>query len=86
MRGDEAVLAVPGVVFVIGCDQEVLTRAAQRSGMDSQAAASLGFLEKIIQITYHKPAPDEKQISSLVEYYTSCREQVICSASKPGRS
>ena len=64
-------LAVPGVVFVIGCDQEVLTRAAQRSGMDSQAAASLGFLEKIIQITYHKPAPDEKQISSLVEYYTS---------------
>jgi hypothetical protein len=62
-------LAVPGVVFVIGCDQQVLTRAAQRSGMDSQAAASLGFLEKIVQITYRKPAPDERQLSGLVEYY-----------------
>jgi len=62
-------LAVPGIVFVIGCDQQVLTRAAQRSGMDSQAATSLGFLEKIIQITYHKPAPDERQMSGLVEYY-----------------
>jgi tetratricopeptide (TPR) repeat protein len=62
-------LAVPGVVFVIGCDQQVLTRAAQRSGMDSQAATSLGFLEKIIQITYRKPAPNERQLSSLVEYY-----------------
>ena len=62
-------LAVPGIVFVIGCDQQVLTRAAQRAGMDSQAATSLGFLEKIIQITYYKPAPDEQQISGLVEYY-----------------
>ena len=62
-------LAVPGIVFVIGCDQEVLTRAARLSGMDSQAATSLGFLEKIIQITYHKPAPDDQQISGLVEYY-----------------
>ena len=62
-------LAVPGLVFVIGCDQDVLVRAAQRSGMDSRAATSLGFLEKIIQITYHKSAPDEQQISGLVEYY-----------------
>jgi hypothetical protein len=62
-------LAVPGVVFVIGCDQQILTRAAERSGMDSQAATSLGFLEKIVQITYHKPAPDEQQISGLVKYY-----------------
>jgi len=62
-------LAVPGVVFVIGCDQEVLTRAAKRSGMDSEAATSLGFLEKIIQITYRKPAPDEEQIRSLVKHY-----------------
>ena len=62
-------LAVRGIVFVIGCDQEVLTRAALRSGMDSQAATSLGFLEKIIQITYRKPAPDEEQIRSLVEHY-----------------
>ena len=63
-------LAVPGIVFVIGCDQDILTRAARRSGMDSQAATSLGFLEKIIQITYHKPAPDEQQIAGLVRYYT----------------
>ena len=62
-------LAVPGIVFVIGCDQQVLTRAAQRTGMDSQAATSLGFLEKIIQITYRKPAPNEQQISGLVDYY-----------------
>jgi KAP family P-loop domain len=62
-------LAVPGIVFVVGCDQQVLARAAQLSGMDSEAAASLGFLEKIIQITYRKPDPDEQQIRGLVDYY-----------------
>jgi hypothetical protein len=62
-------LAVPGIVFVIGCDQNVLAQAALNSGIVSQAAASLGYLEKIVQITYPKPAPDEQQMSGLVDHY-----------------
>jgi hypothetical protein len=62
-------LAVPGIVFVLGCDQDILAQAALDSGRVSKAATSLGYLEKIVQITYRKPAPDEDQMTQLVEHY-----------------
>ena len=64
-------LAVPGIVFVIGCDQNILAQAALNSGIVSPAATSLGYLEKIVQIAYPKPAPDEQQMSGLVDYYAT---------------
>jgi hypothetical protein len=58
-------LALPGIVFVIGCDQDILAQAAQSSGFISSAA---GYLEKIIQIAY-KLAHGEDQMSRLLQHY-----------------
>jgi hypothetical protein len=67
-------LALPGIVFVIGCDQDLLSQAALKTGIVSQAATSLGYLEKIVQITYRRPAYDEQQMSRLVDYFAGKSE------------
>jgi hypothetical protein len=64
-------LALPGVVFVIGCDQNLLVEAARNTGIKSQAPESLRYLEKIIQMTYRKPAPDEAQMIRLAKHWAS---------------
>ena len=62
-------LSVPGIIFVLGCDQDILAQAAGGSGRFPGEGASLEYLEKIVQITYRKPAPSEDQMSRLVNYY-----------------
>ena len=62
-------LSVPGVIFVLGCDQDILAQAARAAGRLSSEGASLAYLEKVVQITYRKPAPNEDQMSQLVDYY-----------------
>ncbi|HEX3590790.1 MAG TPA: P-loop NTPase fold protein [Pseudonocardiaceae bacterium] len=54
-------LDVPGVVFVLACDQAVLRRA-----IGAQAAE---YLEKIIQLTYQVQAPSDQQAEALVADY-----------------
>lgn len=63
-------LDVPGIVFVIACDQNILAQAAKGVGPGSlAAAASVAYMEKIIQITYRKPSPDDDKINQLVSHY-----------------
>jgi CheY-like chemotaxis protein len=64
-------LDVPGIVFILGCDQNILAQAAKEAGRISQAAATLDYMEKIVQVTYRKPAPDNDQVGSLVEHYAN---------------
>ncbi|MEU6267649.1 P-loop NTPase fold protein [Saccharopolyspora shandongensis] len=58
-------LDVPGLVFVIGCDQAVLARNMQESG--GSAGHALGHLEKIVQVYYRTPAPDQESVRRLID-------------------
>ena len=63
-------LDVPGIVFVIACDQNILAQAAKGVGHGSRAAAtSVAYMEKIVQVTYRRPAPDDDKINQLVDHY-----------------
>ena len=63
-------LDVPGLVFVIACDQNILAQAAKGIGQGSRAAAaSVAYMEKIVQVTYRRPAPDDDKINQLVGHY-----------------
>lgn len=61
-------LDAPGLIFVIACDQSVLAR-----GVASSARGGTGegrsYLEKIIQVAYRMPPPDEEQIRKLIDGY-----------------
>jgi CheY-like chemotaxis protein len=61
-------LDAPGLIFVIACDQSVLARsvsAAARGGLGE----GLAYLEKIVQVSYRVPAPEETQIKTLIRGY-----------------
>lgn len=62
-------LDVPGLVFIIGCDQSALNRSLQRSNSTSAQAAE--YLEKIVQVNYRAPLPDQRQARELIEGYAS---------------
>ncbi|KAA9159957.1 response regulator [Amycolatopsis acidicola] len=55
-------LDVPGIVFVLGCDQVVLGQAVG-------GTAGAQYLEKIIQVNYPIPAPGEEEAQRLVNGY-----------------
>ena len=61
-------LDAPGLIFVMACDQSVLAR-----GVASSARGGTGegrsYLEKIIQVAYRMPPPDEEQIRKLIYEY-----------------
>ncbi|WP_344679119.1 P-loop NTPase fold protein [Saccharopolyspora taberi] len=59
-------LDVPGLVFVIGCDQAVLARNVQGT---EGAARALEHLEKIVQVNYRAPVPDEAAVRRLIDGY-----------------
>ena len=65
-------LDAPGLIFVMACDQSVLAR-----GVASSARGGTGegrsYLEKIIQVAYRMPPPDEEQIRKLIYEYDCCR-------------
>ncbi|MDA3624144.1 P-loop NTPase fold protein [Saccharopolyspora sp. WRP15-2] len=58
-------LDVPGLVFVIGCDQAVLDAKVRESG--GSAAQAQDLLEKIVQVNYRTPAPDNELLLRLVD-------------------
>lgn len=62
-------LDVQGMVFVLACDQTVMWRAVRESAGVEQAAGAVEYLEKIIQLNYRIPAPDETCVSALMESY-----------------
>jgi KAP family P-loop domain len=61
-------LDAPGLIFVMACDQSVLAQ-----GVASSARGGTGegrsYLEKIIQVAYRMPPPDEEQIRKLIHEY-----------------
>jgi|GEM_PF-2994384 len=61
-------LDVPGVVFVVSCDQSMLLQAIGDSNRGDTARA-LKYLEKIIQINYRIPAPSSDRVQGLVDGY-----------------
>lgn len=63
-------LDVPGIVFVLACDQNTLAKAATKA--TSQGVRNLEYMEKIVQVTYRKPAPDDSQ---LIRFVTHCAEK-----------
>ncbi|MDT7797250.1 MAG: hypothetical protein QOI78_683 [Actinomycetota bacterium] len=62
-------LDVPGIVFVLACDQSALWRAVRESAGIGDPAAAVEYLEKIVQISYRVPAPSSEQALSLVNGY-----------------
>ncbi|MFJ1762096.1 P-loop NTPase fold protein [Amycolatopsis sp. NPDC088138] len=62
-------LDVPGIVFVLACDQSALWRAVQESAGVGDPAAAVEYLEKIVQISYRIPAPSPEQALKLVDGY-----------------
>lgn len=64
-------LAVPGLVFVLGCDRSVV-EGAMRFGPAQQSADEASgrrYLEKIIQASYAVPAPTDAQLDKLIAGY-----------------
>lgn len=61
-------LDVPGLIFVLACDQSVLARSVQdeaRGGLDEARS----YLEKIIQVQYRLSRPDDRAIELLIDGY-----------------
>jgi hypothetical protein len=62
-------LDVPGIVFVLGCDQSALWRAVRDSAGIGEPADAVEYLEKIIQINYRIPVPSAAHALRLVNGY-----------------
>jgi KAP family P-loop domain len=54
-------LNVPGIIFVLACDLLILSR-----GFGEQRGQAVTCLDKIIQVAYRVPRPDEEQIARLI--------------------
>jgi hypothetical protein len=60
-------LDVPGLVFVLACDEARLVRAAD--AREGHRAVDDAYLEKIVQISYRIPPPETAAIHALVSGY-----------------
>jgi hypothetical protein len=58
-------LDVPGLIFVLACDLLVVWRGVAIATRARRGQA-LPYLEKIIQVAYQVPRPDDTQIASLI--------------------
>jgi KAP family P-loop domain len=58
-------LDVPGLIFVLACDLLILWRGVATAARFQHRQAS-AYLEKIIQVSYQVPRPDENQIAALI--------------------
>jgi CheY-like chemotaxis protein len=61
-------LDAPGLIFVIACDQSVLSRGVATS-LHGERNEGRSYLEKIIQVAYRMPLPQESQIKDLIRLY-----------------
>nr|WP_240929285.1 P-loop NTPase fold protein [Streptomyces coryli] len=74
-------LDVPGLVFVLGCDQARLASAGRAEG---GGYGAVDYLEKIIQSSYRIPAPTAEEARNLVLAYTEdSRTQTVISGRLP---
>jgi CheY-like chemotaxis protein len=62
-------LDVPGIAFIVGCDQEILGRVVADTGQVPRNIAGTNYMEKIVQVTYCKPMPFDDQVSRLIDLY-----------------
>ncbi len=58
-------LDAPGLIFVIACDLSVLARGVSRSVPDATSQGR-AYLEKIVQVAYRLPPPEQAQIRQLI--------------------
>jgi hypothetical protein len=58
----------PGLIFVLACDLSVLARGAATSARGG-IGEGRAYLEKIIQVAYRIPPPDEAKIKNLIRGY-----------------
>lgn len=63
-------LDAPGLIFIIGCDMSVLARGVSASARGG-AGEGRTYLEKIVQVAYRVPAPDQDLIRELIRGYAS---------------
>lgn len=61
-------LDAPGLIFVIACDQSVLSRGVSAS-LRGEKGDGRAYLEKIVQVAYRMPMPEESQIKDLIRTY-----------------
>jgi hypothetical protein len=62
-------LDAPGFVFVIGFDQGIISDSILTQKQYSKSVTSQDYLEKIIQIGYRIPQPDDEQADKLMSSY-----------------
>ena len=58
----------PGLIFVLACDLSVIARStsARARGGTTEGRA---YLEKIVQVAYRVPPPEERQVKELIDGY-----------------
>ena len=61
-------LDAPGLIFVIACDMSVIDGGVSRSA-SNEASRGRNYLEKIIQVIYRLPPPEEAQSRQLIRGY-----------------
>jgi hypothetical protein len=62
-------LDAPGLIFVIACDMSVLSRGVSRSVSGQTSREGRNYLEKIVQVVYRLPPPEEAQSRQLIRGY-----------------
>jgi KAP family P-loop domain len=60
-------LDVPGLIFVMACDQSVLARGVSSARGDTSQGRM--YLEKIVQVVYRVPFPEVEQVRRLIRGY-----------------
>ena len=61
-------LDVQGLIFVLACDQSVLARGVSKSAR-GEAEEGRSYLEKIVQVVYRVPPPNESELKELIRGY-----------------
>lgn len=63
-------LDAPGLIFIMACDQSVLARGVSGSARGG-ASEGRAYLEKVVQVAYRMPPPEEHQLRELIRAYAA---------------
>jgi KAP family P-loop domain len=63
-------LDIPGLIFVLACDLSVLARCVSSAARGGAGEGRM-YLEKIVQVVYRVPMPEEQAIKALIEGYAA---------------
>ena len=61
-------LDAPGLIFIMACDQSVLARGVSVPAR-GQSSEGRAYLEKVVQVAYRMPPPEEDQLRELILGY-----------------